>query len=131
MEYVISSNRWKFNEHMIYTKDNIDVQLDYNAKSGTIVVELSDKHDFGTTNFDSRNFEDWTIDYTGDEYLEDWGIITDNVDDDIVDKIYLDFDSYIEGSDDYYDFREYIEFLGWEFKDHYVIIDEFEVEEIE
>ena len=131
MKYLISSDRWKFNKYIIYTKDNIDIQLDYNANFGIVEVDLSEPHDFGTTDFDSRNFNNWTIEETGEECFEDWEILTGNLDDETIDKIYEEFDHFVEGSDDYYNFRDYIEALGWEIKYYYVIIDEFEVEEIE
>lgn len=132
MKYrVYASDRWAFNETYRLSKDDVTISLEFNMKSGSVIVEAPEGYDFGEE-FDSRDFaeSDVNIEETGDENLEDWEVYAD--DEETVGRVNQEIEEeYDEESDDYFDFRDYLEQQGWEYVSHDVYISEIGVEEYE
>jgi hypothetical protein len=130
MKYrVYASERWTFNQIYKMFKGDVKADLEYNMKSGSVIVDVEEGYDFGDE-FDSRDFEDYEIEDTGDENLEEFDVYCD--DEEEAERIYNELmEGYDEDSDEYWDFREYLEQLGWDFYDSDVYISSIGVEEYE
>lgn len=130
MKYRVYANeRWTFNETYKMFKGDVKADLEYNMKSGSVIVDVEEGYDFGEE-FDSRDFAEYEIEDTGDENLEEVDVYCD--DEEEAERIYNELmDGYDEDSDEYYDFREYLETLGWEIHDVDVYISSIGVEEYE
>lgn len=129
MKYRISaSERWSFYETYKLSKDGVNIDLEYKMKWGSVIVDLDDPSDLDGE-FASYRFNDdvWEIEDTGDESLEDWDVYAEDGE-----RIRQELeDGYDEDSDEYYDFREYLEYNGWEYNAHEVFIPDIEVEVFE
>lgn len=117
---ISAGNRWRFWEAAILEKDDVRISLDYNVKWGTVEVKVSDDFKFGE-DFESSDFDDWTILDTGDEEFEKIEVLKGEVDTDTL----LEYNE-----DEYFDLRESLEDNGWEYVETEVYIDSIIVEEI-
>ena len=130
MKYrVYASDRWTFNETYKMFKGDVKADLEYNMKSGSVIVDVEEGYDFGEE-FDSRDFQEYEIEDTGDENLEEVDVYCE--DEEEAERIYNELmEGYDEDSDEYFDFREYLETLGWEYDDDVdIYISEIGVEKI-
>lgn len=131
MKYrVYASDRWTFNETYKMYKGDVKADLEYNVKYGSVIVDVDEDYDFGEE-FDSRDFEACEVrGQSGDENLEEVDVYCE--DEEEAERIYRELmEGYDEDSDEYFDFREYLETLGWEFYDFDIYISSIGVEEYE
>ena len=119
--YISAAERWRFWEKAILEKDNIKIALEYNVKWGTVEADVPDNFKF-SGEFDSEDFDDWSIVDTGDEEFEHFEMLQG----DIFDAPDLDFNE-----EEYFDLRESLEDNGWEYVETKVYIDNIIVEESE
>lgn len=117
---VSAGNRWRFWETAILEKDDVRISLEYNVKWGTVEVKVSDDFKFGE-DFESPDFDDWSILDTGDEEFEKIEVLKGEVDTDTL----LEYNE-----EEYFDLRESLEDNGWEYVETKVYIDSIIVEEI-
>lgn len=131
MKYRVSAyERWSFGEDYYLKKDDMTLCLELTCKWGSVIVDVKEGHDFGEE-FYSTDYENYEIEDTGDESLDGYFIVSDNMSeeeaDTAVDKLYEQFE---EANDDYFDFRDYLECNGWEYSHHEVNIPDIEVESL-
>jgi|TARA_Y100000389_G_scaffold19210_1_gene16663 hypothetical protein len=119
--YVSAAERWRFWETAILEKGDIKISLEYNVKWGTVEVEVPDDFKFDE-DFNSEDFDDWSITDTGDEEFEQFEMLQG----DVFDAPDLDFNE-----EEYFDLRESLEDNGWEYVETKVYIDNIIVEESE
>lgn len=128
MKYRVSSaERWGFWEIYSLVKNDVVIDLEFSCKTGSVIVDADQGHDFGDE-FDSEDYKSNEIEDTGDEELVDWDIfgLSDEEEAALREELDAGYDS---DSEDYYDFREYLEFIGWEFQNYKIRIPAITVEE--
>lgn len=128
---VSAAERWVFSEDYYLKKDDMEICLELICKSGSVITDVADGHDFGDE-FDSTEYSEFEIEDTGEEELDGYFIQSPHLSpdeaDDAMDEIY---EEYEEVEDEYFDFREYLESQGWEYSRHEVHISDIEVEAME
>jgi len=128
MKYRLSTaERWGFWETYTLAKNDVVIDLEFSCKTGSVIVDADQGHDFGDE-FQSDDYKSMEIEETGDEELVEWDIFGLSDEDEAELREELD-GGYDSDSEEYYDFREYLEFIGWEFQNHTVHIPVFTVEE--
>lgn len=124
MKYRVSTaNRWEFWEtYTLRNATGATIDLEFCCKYGSVIVDVPENYVFDDT-FNSEDFDNDTyqIEETGDESLEDWDIYGPSDEEAQALRQELE-EKYDPESDDYYDFREYLENSGWEFEDYAIQI---------
>ncbi len=130
MKYRVSAaERWSFWEtYSVKNANDVVIELEICCKYGSVIVDVPEGYEFEET-FNSEDFDndEFQIEETGDESLEGWDIF--GLPDEEEQKLREELEAHYDPeSDDYYDFREYLELNGWEFTDYSISISAIEVE---
>lgn len=134
MKYRVSpEDRWSFWEnYTVKNADGVVIDLEFCCKYGSVIVDVPDDFEF-EEEFNSEEFPEgsYEIEETGDENLEDWDIF--GIDDEEEEQKLREEleEQYDPESDDYYDFREYLELNGWEFESYRIFIPKITIEPYE